>query len=110
MQKPMTTFGVVSLACVLSAAPLSWQDGSPVAPAAPSAPAKQDAPAKAPKAPDGKKAGSASGTGSGGKAAKEPKKIRPAGVWYGVEKAPEKKAGAIRIAAYNVENLFDAVD
>ena len=110
MQKLMTTFGIVSLACVLSAAPLSWQDGAPVAPAAPSAPAKQDAPAKAPKAPDGKKAGSANGTGSGGKAAKEPKKIRPAGVWYGVEKAPEKKAGAVRIAAYNVENLFDAVD
>ncbi|NBX32985.1 MAG: hypothetical protein EBR07_09705, partial [Planctomycetes bacterium] len=108
----MTTFSIVSLACALSVAPLSWQDGSPVAPAAPSAPAKQDAPAgsKAPKASDGKKAGSASGTGSGSKAAKEPKKIRPAGVWYGVEKAPEKKAGAVRIAAYNVENLFDAVD
>ncbi|MEI6475061.1 MAG: endonuclease/exonuclease/phosphatase family protein [Planctomycetota bacterium] len=95
MQKPMNTLGILSLAFALSAAPLSWQDGAPAAPAAPKAPAKEPkAPAKE-KAPPKEKA---------------PKTVRPAGVWYGVEKAPEKKDGAIRIAAYNVENFFDGVD
>jgi endonuclease/exonuclease/phosphatase family metal-dependent hydrolase len=36
--------------------------------------------------------------------------VRPAGFWFGTPKAPEKKKGAIRVAAYNVENLFDGVD
>ena len=39
-----------------------------------------------------------------------PKDIRPAGVWYGAEKLPAKRAGALRIATYNAENLFDATD
>ena len=38
------------------------------------------------------------------------KEVRPAGVWYGAPKARAKDAGAIRIAAYNVENLFDPMD
>ncbi len=37
-------------------------------------------------------------------------KVRAAGIWYGVESAPKKHAGALRIAAYNVENLFDPMD
>jgi endonuclease/exonuclease/phosphatase family metal-dependent hydrolase len=38
------------------------------------------------------------------------KAVRPAGFWYGVEKAPARKPGSVRIAAYNVENLFDDKD
>lgn len=93
MQKPLKTVGILSLALLLAAAPIAWQDG------APAAPADSKAPAKAPAKPPAK-----------AKTPKTPKTIRPAGVWYGVEKAPDKKTGAIRIAAYNVENLFDAVD
>lgn len=35
---------------------------------------------------------------------------RPPGVYYGFKEAPAKKKGAVRLAAYNVENLFDGVD
>ncbi|MEY2713345.1 MAG: hypothetical protein RLZZ217_108 [Planctomycetota bacterium] len=40
----------------------------------------------------------------------KPKAKRPPGVYYGFKEAPAKKQGAVRLAAYNVENLFDAVD
>ncbi|MFZ9881491.1 MAG: endonuclease/exonuclease/phosphatase family protein [Phycisphaerales bacterium] len=36
--------------------------------------------------------------------------VRPAGIWYGVKDARKKTKGAIRLAAYNVENLFDDKD
>ncbi|MFM7052794.1 MAG: endonuclease/exonuclease/phosphatase family protein [Planctomycetota bacterium] len=36
--------------------------------------------------------------------------VRPAGIWYGIKDARPKKKGAIRLAAYNVENLFDDKD
>ncbi len=39
-----------------------------------------------------------------------PKAVQPAGIWYGTPNAPKKSAGALRIAAYNVENLFDPLD
>ncbi len=38
------------------------------------------------------------------------KKPREAGFWFGVPAAPAKAPGAIRIAAYNTENLFDDKD
>ena len=44
------------------------------------------------------------------KAPKEPKTPRPAGVWYGTTDIPDKRDGALRLAAYNIENLFDRVD
>ncbi len=40
----------------------------------------------------------------------EGKAKRPPGVYYGVKEAPKKPRGAVRLAAYNVENLFDSVD
>jgi endonuclease/exonuclease/phosphatase family metal-dependent hydrolase len=43
-------------------------------------------------------------------AAADKKEVRPAGIWYGLEKARPKKPGALRLAAYNVENLFDQKD
>ncbi len=49
---------------------------------------------------------SASAQQSGGAA----KEVRPAGFWYGIEKAPAKKPGALRLACYNAENLFDDFD
>ena len=56
-----------------------------------------------------KQQGPASGT-AGEKKPAEKKAPRPAGYWYGVEKAPAKQKGAVRVAAYNVENLFDDKD
>ena len=38
------------------------------------------------------------------------KEVRPAGVWYGATEARPKQKGAIRLATYNVENLFDDFD
>lgn len=40
----------------------------------------------------------------------QPKAKRPPGVYYGFKEAPAKQKGAVRLAAYNVENLFDGVD
>jgi len=36
--------------------------------------------------------------------------VRPAGVWYGVESPRPKREFAVRLATYNVENLFDGDD
>jgi len=38
------------------------------------------------------------------------KDVRPAGIWYGIEHARPKQQGALRLAAYNAENLFDDFD
>ncbi len=38
------------------------------------------------------------------------KEVRAAGIWYGTKDAPAKKAGALRLACYNAENLFDDFD
>ena len=38
------------------------------------------------------------------------KDVRPAGIWYGIENARPKQQGALRLAAYNAENLFDDFD
>jgi endonuclease/exonuclease/phosphatase family metal-dependent hydrolase len=75
---------------------------APQAPTAPKAP-------PAPKAPASPKAPAKPGSEQDGSASKS-KTVRAAGFWYGVPKAPEKKKGAIRVAAYNVENVFDGVD
>jgi len=40
----------------------------------------------------------------------KPEAPRPAGIWYGLEKARPKAPGALRLASYNVENLFDRKD
>jgi len=40
----------------------------------------------------------------------KPKAKRPPGVYYGFKEAPAKQKGAVRLAAYNVENLFDGED
>ena len=103
--------GLVTLPVILAlAAAPAWGQSAPAAPKA----------APAEKAPDAPKSGGAPKTGSTPKSAEpagdeapakgKKKEVRPAGYWFGVEKAPEKKQGTIRIAAYNVENLFDAVD
>ncbi len=97
MQIPLLAFGSAALAVLLAAGPA--QVGAPPAPKAPAAP-------KAPTAP---KAASKPGSTQDGEAGKS-KTVKPAGFWFGVPKAPEKRKGAIRIAAFNVENLFDAVD
>ncbi len=46
----------------------------------------------------------------GGSAQAEKKDVRPAGLWYGVPNARPKAKGALRLATYNVENLFDPFD
>ena len=38
------------------------------------------------------------------------KAVRPAGMWYGIEDARPKAKGALRLACYNAENLFDRID
>jgi len=38
------------------------------------------------------------------------KEVRPAGIWYGIKDARPKQKGALRLAAYNVENFFDDKD
>ena len=38
------------------------------------------------------------------------KEVRPAGIWYGAKDARPKQKGALRLAAYNAENLFDDFD
>jgi len=40
----------------------------------------------------------------------KPKAKRPPGVYYGFKEAPAKQKGSVRLAAYNVENLFDGED
>jgi endonuclease/exonuclease/phosphatase family metal-dependent hydrolase len=35
---------------------------------------------------------------------------RAAGIWFGSELTPAKHLGTVRLATYNVENLFDSVD
>jgi endonuclease/exonuclease/phosphatase family metal-dependent hydrolase len=90
MPVPFTAVGAMALAIALLLPPAAQY--APKAPAAPKAPS-------APRAPSGQDGGS-------GKS----KSVRPAGLWYGAKKAPAKKKGAIRVAAYNVENLFDGVD
>lgn len=97
MQIPLLAVGSAALAVLLAAAPS--QVAAPPAPKAPTAP-------KAPSAP---KAPAKPGTTQDGEASKS-KTVKPAGYWFGVPKAPEKKKGAVRVAAFNVENLFDAVD
>ncbi|MCE2884624.1 MAG: endonuclease/exonuclease/phosphatase family protein [Planctomycetaceae bacterium] len=43
-------------------------------------------------------------------AATSKKEVPPPGMFYGIEKARPKKSGALRLACYNVENLFDQKD
>ncbi len=45
---------------------------------------------------------------SGQSAAK--KTVRPAGMWYGIADARPKAKGALRLACFNAENLFDRLD
>jgi endonuclease/exonuclease/phosphatase family metal-dependent hydrolase len=93
-------------AALLGASILAVQSAPPAPPARPKAPAAPEAPA-APKAPADGDGGESTGNGKGGGKGKAP---RAAGIWFGVPKAPEKAKGAVRLAAYNVENLFDRVD
>ncbi|MSR41077.1 MAG: hypothetical protein EXS10_04160 [Phycisphaerales bacterium] len=80
--------------------------------------AAQSAPpvAPAPRAPKVKQATREAPTDAAKQATKQTtkpaaaKQVRPAGIWYGASDAPKKHAGALRIAAYNVENLFDPND
>ena len=53
-----------------------------------------------------------SGTAAGQKAGDggAAKDVRPAGIWYGVAEARPKQKGALRLATYNAENLFDNFD
>ena len=85
----------------ISALVLALQSAPP-APAAPKAPT-------APKSPATPKTPAKPGSEQDGGASKS-KTVRAAGFWYGVPKAPPKQKGAIRVAAYNVENVFDGVD
>lgn len=94
MQTLLPALGAFALSAVL-ALPAA-QVSAPPAPKAPTAP-------KAPSAPK------SPGSEQSGEASKS-KTVKPAGYWYGTPKAPDRKKGAIRIAAFNVENLFDAVD
>lgn len=99
-----TILAVPTLASLLLTAPvLALPQTAPAAPAAPATPAKQATPA-APAAPAKSAEGEGDAPAAGGK------KQRPAGIWYGMREAPAKAPGAIRIAAYNVENLFDGTD
>lgn len=84
---------------------VGWAPQAPAAPAPPQAPAAPKAPSS-PKAPAGPKGPAQIGD----QAPSKGKTPRAAGIWYGTPKAPAKKSGAVRLAAYNVENLFDPVD
>ncbi len=75
---------------------------------APPAPASPEVPT-APKAPSTPKSPAKPGSEQDGGASRS-KTVRAAGFWYGIPKAPEKRKGAIRVAAYNIENVFDGVD
>ena len=44
------------------------------------------------------------------KTARQPKRQRGPGLHYGLQQAPPKAKGAVRLAAYNLQNLFDHVD
>jgi len=98
----------LSLALAAFAAPSSAQSSA----APPKAPEGTKAPA-GPSAAPAPKAGDAAKEPTGGDA-EQPEgkkgKGRAAGIWYGVQDAPKKQPGTIRLAAYNVENLFDDVD
>lgn len=94
----------------------AWQAAPPSTPKPPTAPKSPSAP-KAPSAPGSPSAPTAPKTPASPKTperddgdAPAPKTARPAGFWFGTPKAPEKKPGTIRIAAYNVENVFDDKD
>jgi endonuclease/exonuclease/phosphatase family metal-dependent hydrolase len=97
MQTMPLAFGALALSAAL-ALPAA-QVAAPPAPKAPTAPKSPSAP-KAPATP---------GSGQDGEASKS-KTVKPAGYWFGTPRAPDKKSGAIRIAAFNVENLFDPAD
>lgn len=121
----MNTLGMLPMS-LIAVASLTLQSAPPAPSAPPKAPPAPKAPAapKAPKAPTaprtpGGPASPAAPTAPGtpaqppaGAAPEAPaqKGARPAGFWYGVEKAPAKKPGAIRIGAYNIENVFDDKD
>lgn len=87
-------------ALVAASMPLASLAQAPAAPAsAPAAPAgKAAASQQAPKAQDAQDAQQA------------PKRNRPAGFHYGVKDPPRKAEGAVRLATYNLLNLFDHVD
>jgi len=42
--------------------------------------------------------------------AQEREPVRPAGIWYGAKEPLPRQKGALRLATYNVENLFDDKD
>ena len=102
---------ILSLPCaaVLAVALASAQSVAQVGPVAPSPPAPPKAPAapRPPAAPAQPGGADDAGAEQGAPKGRTP---RAAGIWYGVPKAPAKAPGAVRLAAYNVENLFDPVD
>jgi len=81
---------VVALAALVAASPLP-QSSPTNSPSPSAAPAAQDA-------------------ASSEKSARQPKRQRAAGMHYGLQQAPPKAKGAVRLAAYNLQNLFDHVD
>jgi endonuclease/exonuclease/phosphatase family metal-dependent hydrolase len=84
------------------------QQPTPPKQPAPATPAKQATPPK--QATPAKQADSAKPAQGTQPSEPKGKAKREAGFWYGQEKAPAKKPGAIRIAAYNIENVFDDKD
>jgi len=83
-------WSVVALAAFIATSPLTQSQ-----PAQPSAAGKTSA---------------AQGEANGEKSARPPKRQRGPGQHYGVQQAPPKAKGAVRLASYNLQNLFDHVD
>lgn len=54
--------------------------------------------------------GTAQGEAKEEKGARPPKRQREPGMHYGLQQAPPKAQGAVRLASYNLQNLFDHVD
>ena len=61
-------------------------------------------------AQSGSSEGGAGGTAQRGDSAGSRKRNRPAGFHYGVKDPPARAKGAVRLASYNMLNLFDHVD
>jgi len=86
----MWNWPVVALAAFIAVSPLTQSK-----PAQP--PASGNAPA-------------AQGGANADKGARQPKQQRGPGMHYGLQQAPPKAKGAVRLASYNLQNLFDHVD
>jgi len=101
-------FALAFVLCAIAASPraLAFQ----ATPSAEPAPAKGEPASKDAGAKDGTAKDGATKEGAAAGAAPAPKRNRPPGFHYGVKDPPARAKGAVRLASYNMLNLFDHVD